>query len=244
MNPVQRIFGGMNFGPCGDRRAIDHDTGNSQRARGLNLGMGAAPACVFGHQQFDVMVTHQRDVILGAKGPARKQRSCLGQGQRFGLIHKAQQILMLGRTGKFRQMHATNRQHYIGFVHSLQGLCCGFNRWNTVPVIPVHTIPRRARQRAELRSRLGAGVYRIHAHLTGKWVGSINHMRHLLRTQVFGQSLGATVAADAFRQRLWFCAFHAACIGQGRRDIRLGNQLRQIRGLGRSCQNQKVCAHG
>ena len=56
MNPVQRILGGMNFGPFGDRGAINHNNGNAQVTRGLNFGIGAAPTCVFGHQQFDIMV--------------------------------------------------------------------------------------------------------------------------------------------------------------------------------------------
>ena len=244
MNPVQRILGGMNFGPFGDRGAINHDNGNAQVTRGLNLGIGAAPACVFGHQQFDIMFTHQRDVVLGAKRSARKQSGRLGQGQGFGLVHKAQQILMLGRTGKFGQMHASNRQHDIGFTHALQVFCRRPNRWNTVPLIPVHAVPRRAGQRAKLGSRFAAGVDRIHTHLTGKGMGGINHMRHLFGTQILGQSLRTAISADTFWQRLGFGTFHAARIGQGCTDIRLGDQFGQICGFGRSCQDQKVCAHG
>ena len=167
MNPVQRILGGMNFGPFGDRGAINHHNGNAQVTRGLNLGIGAAPACVFGHQKFDIMVTHQRDVVLGAKRSARKQGGRLWQGQGFCFVHKAQQILMLGRTGKFGQMHASNRQHHISFVHALQVLSRRFNRWNAVPLIPIHAVSRWARLGAKLGSRFTAGVDRILNHLTG-----------------------------------------------------------------------------
>jgi len=34
MNPIQRILGGMNFGPFGDRGAINHHNGNAQVTRG------------------------------------------------------------------------------------------------------------------------------------------------------------------------------------------------------------------
>ena len=186
------------------------------------------------------MVTHQRDVVLGAKRSARKQGGRLWQGQGFCFVHKAQQILMLGRTGKFGQMHAANRQHDIGVLHALQVFCRRPNRWNTVPLIPIHAVPRRAGQGAKLGSRFTAGVDRIHTHLTGKRVGGINHMRHLFGTQIFGQSLRAAISADTFWQRLGFGAFHAACIGQGCGDIRLGDKFGQICGLGRSCQDQKV----
>ena len=244
MNPIQRILGGMDFGPFGDRGAINHHNGNAQVTRGLDLGIGAAPACIFGHQQFDIMVTHQRDVIPGTERSARKHGRRFGQGQGFCFVHKTQQILMLGRTGKFGQMHASNRQHHISFVHALQVLSRRFNRWNAVPLIPIHAVPRWARQGAKLGSRFTAGVDRIHTHLTGKRVGGINDMRHLFGAQIFGQSLRATISADTFWQRLGFGTFHAARIGQGRRDIRRGDQFGQIRGLGRSCQDQKVCAHG
>lgn len=240
MNPVQRILGGMNFGPFGDRGAINHHNGNAQVTRGLDLGIGAAPACIFGHQQFDIMFEHERDIVLGAERSTGIQGGCLGQGQSFGLIDKAQQILMLGRTGKFGQMHAANRQHDIGVLHALQVFCRRPNRWNTVPLIPIHAVPRRAGQGAKLGSRFTAGVDRIHTHLTGKRVGGINHMRHLFGTQIFGQPLRAAISADTFWQRLGFGAFHAACIGQGCGDIRLGDKFGQICGLGRSCQDQKV----
>ena len=244
MNPVQRILGGMNFGSFGDRGAINHHNGNAQITRGLNLGIGAAPTCIFGHQQFDIMFAHQRDVVRSAKRSARKQGCRLGQGQGFCFVHKAQQILMLGRTGKFCQMHASYRQHDIGFRHALQVLCRSLNRWNAVPLIPIHTFPRWARQGAQLCARFMAGVDRIHAHLTGKGMGGINHMRHLFATQIFGQSLRTTISADTFWQRLGFGTFHAARIGQGSRDICRSDQFGQIRGLGRASQDQKVCAHG
>ena len=240
MNPVQRILGGMNFGPFGDRGAINHNNGNAQVTRCLNLGIGAAPTCVLGHQQFDIMVAHQRDVVPSAKRSARKEGGRLGQGQGFCFVHKAQQILMLGRTGKFGQMHASNRQHDIGFTHALQVLCRRLNRWNTVPLIPIHAVPRWAGQGAKMGSRFAAGVDRIHTHLTGKGMGGINNMCYLFGTQILGQSLRAAISADTFWQRLGFGAFHAACIGQGCGDIRLGDKFGQICGLGRSCQDQKV----
>ena len=81
MNPVQRILGGMNFGSFRDRGAINHHNGKAQVTRSLNLGIGTAPACVFGHQQFDVTVMHQRHVILGTERSARKQGGRLGKGK-------------------------------------------------------------------------------------------------------------------------------------------------------------------
>jgi len=244
MNPLQRILGRMNFCPFGDRGAVNHYDGNAQVTCGRDLGIGAEPACIFGHQQFDIMFEHERDIVLGAERSTGIQGGCLGQGQSFGLIDKAQQILMLGRTGKFGQMHTANRQHYIGFIQSLQIFSSLPKCWNVVPLIAIHAGPGRARQRAELGSSFATGFDRIRAHLTGKGMGGVNYICHFFGKQIFGQSLRSPISADTFWQRLRFGAFHAARIGQGRRDIRLGDQFGQIRGLGRSCQDQKVCAHG
>ena len=75
---------GMNFGPFGDRGAINHDNGNAQVTRGLNLGIGAAPACVLDTNSLILCHASAR-CRLGAKRSARKQGGRLGQGQGFCL---------------------------------------------------------------------------------------------------------------------------------------------------------------
>lgn len=188
--------------PLGKRRSSDHDDGQTQVPRGLDLGKRAIPARVARNDDVNAARSQQFKFIC------QRERSAIDDDVRLrkrqiaiGMIDKAQRIGVLRLGSERLQMLTTNREED---VCRLLGQRCGrsLEIWHFIPGISGLPLPRRALKRHERYTRRIASCHRMPAHLGGKRMGRVDNVREIAVAQKFRQAVGTTETAGACRQRL------------------------------------------
>lgn len=226
--------------PRGHRRAGDHHHLQPQLAGGVDLGLRARAACVFGDQNFGAVTAHQGQIIGQRKRASRHFDPRTGQreiGQRR--IHDTQQEIMLRKRGERRQVQTPDSQKHPG-GGALQRLNGALDIRNILPPIARLGLPGRAFKGAKRHGAQGCGLNRIGADLGGKGVRGIDNLPDVFRPQILGQPRHPAKAAHPNRDRLGARLIHAARIRQHRRQPLTGQFTHQGAGLSRAAKNKSA----
>lgn len=222
---------------------VDHQDRQAKRAGGVDFGFGPSPTCVFADDAINRVGLEQRDVVSGFERPTRHSHGVLRQARRFaGRINQAQDVVMLRLGSKSLQMHATKGQHdaFGGCIQRGNG---GVDVRHVVPVIPRFSLPRRTCQGGQWRSRFGAGVKRVPAHLCGKRVCGINDMADVMVADVTRKTLCPAKPTVAHGHGLLARVGDAACVAERGTDALISYGLRKRAGLCRAAKNKEMLRH-
>ena len=237
--PVQNLCNIRQFGPLRQGRTVDHQHRNAQRARSVQLGACTGAARVLGYHQLNAVPLHQLQVILDGERPARDDDVAIRQRQGARLIDQSQQIAVLRLDRKLLKMHPADSQKDL-LRRAGQRRNRALDICDVVPLIADLRLPHGAGQGRQRHAGFMTGCDGVAAHLRGKWMGCIDHMRNRAALQVAGQTVNAAKPADPHRQGLRSWIFDTTGIGIGRRDALLGQSFGQRIGLGRATKNQEV----
>lgn len=240
VKPVHNRVGGTELQPFRQSGSIDHYDRKPQSARGVQFGDSAIPARIFAHHYVNAIVLKKRDVTRNIKRSACDGDRLMRQFQiRARLINEPQNVVMLGLRGKIFDMHAPQREH-----HSLGISRKRINRigdaLNAGPSVPLRFCPSWTCQCCQWDRKRVACVRRVGAHLSREWVRRVHNVGDCVVSQVSGQSVRATEATNACRQRLFFRSLHAAGVAEGRGNPRIGNRASQSARFCGSSQYQET----
>ncbi len=237
--PVQNLCDSRKLGPLRQNRAVDHQHGQAQRARRIQLGPRAGASRVLGDDKLRPMALHQRAIVGFGKGPSGNDNFGIRQGQAVGVIHQTQQIIVLGLGGKILKMHAANGQENPLCV---PGQCIDSRRdiRDVMPVIAGLRRPRRAGQRGQGHLRCPTRLDRVPAHLGRKRMGCVHDMSDGVVADEIRQTFRAAVTANTDWQRLRAWRFHPSCVGIDSRNSLFHKGFSQGVGLGRTAQKQHI----
>lgn len=239
--PAQRLRHGLGAGSRWQRWALDQQHRQAQSARGQQLGPATVAARVFGHHPLDAVGAQQRQIAIVAVGAALHHHGAARRRYLESGLDDAQQIPMRGALQERLDVLAPDGQKdaaRLGWQRAHGGLEVG----HAVPAIAGFGTPRRALQRQQRHAGLRASLDGVAAHLRGKGVGGVDHMRDALLAQIVGQSLRSAEAAHAGRQRLGDRLRRASGIRKDRRHARARQRLRQLGGFGGAPKQEDV--HG
>jgi hypothetical protein len=224
-----------------NNRPVDQDHSRTQRASGDQLGLGPAAAGVFGDDMGDTMGLQQRRITRHVERAPRDHGKGVGQGQSIGPIHQPQQVEMLLVGRKRGKILFANRQKNTRWRFG-QGRNRSSDIRHMLPVITLHTTPRRA-LKSQQRDRTGkACLDRVPAHLRSKGVGGIYDMGDMFRLNICDQTSNTAKPAHAHGQGLRHGLRGAAGIGKHCIRPAFGQSGRKVGCLGRTAQQEN--AHG
>jgi len=238
--PRQHIFDALDLRPLRQCGPCDHDDGEPQLARGVDLGTRAVAAGIAGDQPRDIACPHQLAIVCERERPARDDDLGIVQWQgAVGRIDQAQRVAMLRLGGKWREMLPTDREKHV--CRRLGQGCDGRGDVGDLnPAIVGRARPWRAFEREQRHTRRGTGVDRVTTHLGGEGMGRVDHMRDPFAADVVRQPLRAAEAADPRRQRMGQRNPGAAGIRVDRIDWRARNGVRKAVGVTCSAQNERA----
>ena len=238
MKPRYHLIDALRALPIGQFGSRDHDHGEAKLARGIDLGACAGATGIARHDPFDGPQTHQFELTFQRERPTRDDD--FGAWQRRGTIRridKAQQkgVLRLCRKGR-NVLPADREKDARGLIG--QGRDRGVDIGDLDPGVAGHAVPGRAFQRDQRNARRCARHHRMSAHLGGKGMRRVDHMRDLLCLEKVGQSVSAAKAADPGRQLMWERNLCPSRIGIDRIDPTSRASVRELVGVARSAQNE------
>ena len=208
--PVHNFANAVNLGSRGYGGALDHDDLDPQSAGRVDLGARAGTARVLGHNDIDLVVAKQGEIVVKAEGSAINDDFAIREGKRLGrFVDQTKQVEMLRVARKGIQMHPANRQHNTAGL-SAQRISGAFDAVDVAPVVSGLRDPRLTRQRDQLNSGGGASFNRIPAYLRRKGMGGVDHMGKTLRGNETRKTVGTAKPALAHRNGLRLGVFDAS----------------------------------
>lgn len=236
--PRQDFLDAFDLWPIGQGGAFDHDDGKPKLARSIDLGTSAGAAGIASDQIFDAAPAHQFAVVFKCERAARDDDFGLGQRQRtVGCIDKSQRIgvLRLGSEGR-EMLPADGEKDARAFFR--QGGDRSVDVGDLDPMVAGRANPRRALQCHERNARRGAGLDRVPAHLGGKRMRRIDHVRDALLANEIRKSRHAAKTADPRRQLVTERDLRAPRIGIDRVDLLGHASFSELVGVACSAQNE------
>lgn len=242
IEPLHHFSDTFDRKPLGQSRPLDHDDGQAQLTRGIDLGARALPAGIARHDPSDAPRKQHLAFACERERPARDDEIGIRQRQRTSRsINETEREGMLRPGRKRRDMLPANREEHPGSF-GWQRRDGGGNVSNLDPVIAGGLFPWLAFQRDQRRIQLRAGCQRITADLRCKGMGRIDHMRELFLPDNIGKSVRTAEASDTHGQRLIGRNLRSTGIGIDRLKPRRRDLRRQPIGVARSAQDEN--AHG
>ena len=239
--PVQRLGHGRGDGSRRQRWALDQQHRQVQGACGQQLGLAPFAARVFGHHPLDAVGAQQRQIAFQRVGAALHHHRAALRWHCKPWLDDAQQIPVRGALQERLHVLPPDGQKDAAW----RGWQCdqgSVEVGRAMPAVARLGTPRRALQRQQRHASLCAGFDGMAAHLRGKRVGGVDHVRDALLAQIGRQPLGSAEAAYAGGQRLCDRLRGAPGVGERRRHARSGQRVRQLRGFGSAPKQEDV--HG
>lgn len=238
MKPVHNLLLRLQNAAPGQGGAVHHDDGKFQFACGIQFRTRSNATGVFGDDHVDGVALQQRAIPGQVKGTGGDFKRVVGQGNwGFGLVHKAQKIVMLRGFGEKINVLLANRQKdTTRFVTK----CCqnvGVIR-DMLPGIPFTRLPGRAFKADQRRVGPGDSHERIARHLRGERMGCINDMGDLFRMDVINQTVDTAKAPYTGGQGLAARGVGASGVGKNGICTAFRQMARQVRGFGRTAQKK------
>ncbi len=237
--PVQNLSDRRQFLPRRQAGPVDHQHGNAQRPRSVQLGARAGAARVFRDHQFGGVAFHKLKVAFDRERPARDDHIGLWKWQIVRFVDQPQQILVLGLGGEFPQMHPANGQKNAPHGAFERGNSCR-NVRNVLPTVALLRNPCRSGQRNQRNTCGFAGSDGIPAHLRGKGMRCVHDMRDRVVAGIAVQPIGPSEPADAHRQRLRARIVHTPGVRVDCLHPPFGKAAGQRIGFGRAAKKQEV----
>lgn len=241
--PVHNLRRSMYLCSWRDPRAVDHQDGQAQFPRRVNLGSRAGPASAFGHDQINVLLLHQVFVSLCRERAAIDHNLTVRKGKPVWLINQPKQIPMLRLCCEHRKVHTSDCKKDPAGRPCERSNSSG-NVGHDSPAILRSGLPRRTGQRDQRNIGRGAGSDGIGTHLCGKGMCRVNDVSNGLGPKIVRQPVNATKSANAHRDRLRTRPVHPTCIGKHCAQPGLCHSARQRAGLCRAAQDQEMRCHG
>ena len=236
--PRQHLIDAFHPRPLRQCRARDHDHGQRELARRIDLGARAAAARIARDQKFDPARTHQLAVAFEREWPARDDDLRIWQWQRaVGRVDKAQRIGVLWLGAKGREMLSADGEKDARALRG-QGGDGRVDIRRLDPLVASRAQPWRAFQRQQGNARFRASFDRVAAHLGSKGMRRVDHMCDALLADEVGKTLHAAEAADPRRQRMRQRNSGPPGIRINRLDLRPRESVGKLVGLARSAQNE------
>ena len=240
--PLHHLSDAFDPEPLGQLRSLDHDDGQAQLTRGIDLGARPLPAGIARHDPFDAPRTHHLQFTGERERPARDNEIGIRQRKRTSRsIDEAERVGVLRPGRKRRDMLPADGEENIRSRLWQRGRGGG-NVNNLDPVIVGGLFPGLAFQRDQRRIHLRTGSQRVAADLRGKGMGRIDHMREFFLPDNIGKSVGTAEATNPHGQRLIGRNLRSTGIGIDRVEPRRRDLRRQPIGFARSAQDEN--AHG
>lgn len=228
--------------PLGQLRSLDHDHGQAQLPRGVDLGTRALAAGISRHDPLDMSRTQQFQFAGERERPARDDEIGVRQRQRTsGSVDEAERVGMLRHGREWRDKLPADGEENIGARLGQRGYR-GRDVIHLDPAIVSGPDPRLALQRDQWRCRGRAGSDRIAADFGRERMGGIDHMREFFLPDEVGKPICTAEAADSGRQRLIDRNLCSAGVGIDRVEAGGRDFSRQPIGFARSAQDEN--AHG
>ena len=194
-------------------RPVNHDDRQAERARGVELGLGALAARVTRNNMGDTMIAQQRKITLDREWTARQHD--LGVRQRQGCVEyvdQSQQIeVQRLRRERSKVLSADGKENARRPVR--QRTCGVLKTVDVLPFVARRLCPWLAQKRDQRRGILRASLHGMAAHLACKRMGGVDHMRDAFLPDVISKAIDTAKAADPRRQGLRNRRRSAAGIG-------------------------------
>ncbi len=178
------------------RSAHDNDL-NFKRARGVEFGVGRAPAAVLGHQDFDPLALHESKFISERERTARKDQLAAGQGVDLrGPVDRPHDVAMLRGSREGGELQTTLRKEDSsgGGSESVDGL---LDCRDLDPAGARFARPRRPAEDDERGTGRAAGGDRVGRDARSEWMGRVDNGIDVLAGEKRRQAFGAAKAADS-----------------------------------------------
>jgi hypothetical protein len=238
LKPRQHLCHALDPQPLGQFWPRDHDDGNAELTRSLDLGARAIAARIARHQPCDVARLDQGAVALERERPARDDDTGIGQGQGgFGRVDKSQGVGVLRLGGEWRNMLTADGEEDVAALFG-QGRDRRSEIFDLDPVVARYLAPWRSLQRHQRRSRCRAGADRVAADLFGKGMRGVDHMRDLLAADEITKPIDTAKTADPHWQRVSERNLRAPGIAIDRVDFSVRERICKPIGLTRSAENE------
>ncbi len=222
---------------------VDHDDGQAEHTRRIDLGARPLPTGIFRDDQIHAMIAHQGKVALQCEGAAIYQQVMTRQrGRHVWRIDEAQQIMMLGLRGEGFDMHATERQHYTP-PRAIKRADSAGDVGYFSPAVPLHRSPFRPGEHQVRDARIARRCGGTGADRRGKGMGRVDKMRERPCLEESRQTIRAAKTTDPHWHRLGTRIAGAPGIAQDCALAAFGQRLGKRACLGRAAKDQDV-AHG
>ena len=230
------------FGFRRGRPAHDDDL-DFKPARGLDLGVGRAPAAVLGHQRFDALAFHEREFVSERERTAREDQLAVGEGVDFrGAVDRPHDVAMLRRLCEDGELKPTlSQENRLGQnPKSRDGVLHGHD---LDPAVARLACPRRPAEDDERRIGRPAGGDRVGRHARSERMGRVDNGVDMLSSEKRRQAFGPAEAADASTDRSWG---GVGCRPRQRQDCcnigLIGDPARKGARLRRAAENEQAKA--
>ncbi len=227
--------------PVGQLRPLDHDHGQSQFARGIDLGARTPSPGVPGNDPLDTSRADQLQLTREFEWSARHDYIRLAQRQlTVGSIDQSQCIDVLRFGTESADVLPPNCEKNPG---ARIGQSCNSRRniGHLDPLVAGGLTPRRAFKGDQRRFGDSTGSNRVATDLDCERVRRIDDMRDVLIAEIVSQSARAAEAADTNRHRLAGGNARAAAIGIDRVTSGPRQRIGKRMGITCSAQNKGAC---
>ena len=243
LQPAHNLISAVHFMPRRNIRAVDHQYLYSKVPSRIDLRARSAASSIFRNDKVNAVLTQKREIVIIRKRSPGDDRVIVGKRQRFGrLINQPQQIKMLRMMDELIQVHTTDGQknplwrpsQTLRRIRNIR--CTGpsvFFRWH----------PWCARQCDQRRSGFRTSRNCIVAHLRGKRMGRVNHMRNSVFSDVYRKPAGATKSANTRSQGLRLERLDPTREGHNSLNTGLGKLPRQGACFNRAPKQKEVLDH-
>jgi hypothetical protein len=226
------------------RRSPQQHHGNAELARRNDLAVGRAAAAVLRDDYINRMREEQRSLLIFFKRASRDDVARIRyRERRFHRIDASNQVMVLRRRGKVRDLLSTHgEEHILGpDAQRANGLAC---IEHVGPSITDDRLPWRPAQRNHRGTRLRGGTECVSRNRRRIRMRRINQCIDLIVEQILRKAGDPAEPAAAHRYYLSQRRGGAARQRQGYRDVGTVREvLPELPGLRRPSKNEDVFSH-
>ncbi len=203
--PDHGVFGSRNRRPRGNEWALDHNHGQSQRARRLDLGRSSMAARILRQNHFNAMLRKQTDIVFSGEWPACGNKVDVGKAvKNRRLVDEPDDISVMRRSVELREDEAANAKDPARLGPKR---CYGRSHvGNLDPAVAWLTFPGRSFHGKKRRTGDRGCRDGIAADLGGKGMGRVRQDIDALVPEVTGKPFNPAKAAASNRN--WLSARH------------------------------------
>jgi hypothetical protein len=202
IEPHHRLTNGCDLGQIQGRRPPQQDDREAERSRRNDFAVSCNTAAVLRDDDVNLMLTQQLAFPVFAEWPTIENIPGMRYGERrFHRVNAANQIAVLRRRGKMRNLLAADGEEHMAGLRS-QGARRRLRVMDFGPSIAGDGAPRRPAQRKEGRAGLRGGTLRVSRHRRGIRVRGIDQCVDLMGAQVVYETGSSAEAARSYRHCL------------------------------------------